>query len=584
MIERLRAALVIAAAAAFLVPLIPVEADAQVPGGRFRVIIPDVVPADGSNPRFGDRVSGYLRDMIDLDTHVAMPRREIDEHARTFDMRYTDLDCTTARQLATHIAPQSIVMCGTYEDAGGGEFEVDISFFTVPGGEEFGIAPFTRGHEEWVSAAEHLSREFTGLVEQLGTLRTCDEALRNADWDTAIDACERAIEYAPDSYQVRRALAEVYRETGDWEASLEEYEILIEERPQDGEVLEHAGYVAAQAGHQDRARDYYTRYLELNPGNVEIRIRVAFDLGEADPYGAMRLLEEGFEQEPDNVDLHDRYASYSFRAAVALQDEQQFQQQDGDRAVSPEVEELYRQAIESFEVVLEEQGSDARVSAATNSIRAYRQLDDYEGAIRFGQRAMEWFPDEADLHSQLAFAHNEAGDVDAAIAALDRAMEINPDLSQGRMRQGAYLLEADRVDEAVEAFKLAAERGEQSPDQLAQMLFARGWSNYVQQGEYQEGIRIIEASKEFDMSPQMREQADFFHGWSLVQLGEQVQAPGNLQSAQAALPIFRQARELVAAGRGHMDRTGQNAQEILDYIDSFIEIQELIIQREGRRR
>lgn len=581
MIERLRAALVIAAAAAFLVPLIPVEADAQEPGGRFRVIVPDVVPADDSNPRFGDRVSGYLRDMIDLDTHVAMPRREIDEHARTYEMRYDDLGCIEARQLATQIrAP--IVMCGTYEDVGG-EYRVEVTFITVPDGDEFAIAPFTAGHEEWVSAAEHLSQEFTTLVQELGTIRNCDTALRNADWDTAIEQCERAVAIAPDSYTVRRALAAVYRETEDWQASLEQYQVMLEERPQDEDALVAAGYVAAQSGDRELAREYYERYLEFNPENVNVRIQVAYDLGETDPYGAMRLLEEGLEQEPDNVDLHDRYGTYSFRAAVTLQDEQQFQQQDGDRTMSPEVEELYRQAIRSFEIVLEELGSEGRPAQATNTMRAYRQLGEYDEAIRMGERAAQWFPGEADIPSQLAHAHSDAGDFDAAIAALDRALAINPDLSQGQTRKGSYFLRAGRVDDAVAAFREAAARGEQESDQLASMIFSHGFNNHVQQDDFAEGIRLLEAAKEFDISTELRQQIDYFHGYALYMQGRVAQEPSNLQSAQATLPIFRQARERVQAGQPYAQRSGQNYQELIDAIDAFIEIQELIIQREGRR-
>lgn len=598
MIERLKAGLVIAAAAAFLIPFIPQGADAQEPGGRFRVIIPDVVPTDGSDPHFGDRVSGYLRDMIDLPTHVAMPKSEIDERAKEFDVSYDDLDCNLAIQFANQ-AQGRLVMCGEYE-AQNGEYLVSATFVTVPDGDELVVEPFTVGQEEWVAAAEHLSESFDTLVDELRTLARCNDALRSSNWNEAVDQCNRALEIAPESYQVRRALANAYLETEQWEQALEHYEVLLEERPRDDAVLQSAGWVAGQAEETERARDYYTRYLELNPEDVGVRIQVAYDLAETgDPYGAMTLLEEGLEQEPDNADLHDRFGTYSFRAALQLQEENGEAAADDPDTDEPElvpdaeevegpdlsseVEELFRQAIRSYEFVLEDLGPEARVSHATNAMRAYRQLGEYDEAIRIGRMATDLFPESADVHSQLASAYNDAGDVDNAIAALDEAMAINPELSQGHIRKGVYLLQAGRVDEGIQALRAAADAGEESPDQLALMVFSHGYSNYVQEGQHEEGIRLIEAAKEFDVSSETREQLDFFHGFSLYEFGIAVQEPSTLNSAQSALPIFQRAREQVQEGAPYARRSGNDPDELLQAIDQYIEIQEAVIAREGRR-
>lgn len=597
MIERLKAGLAVAAAVALLIPFMPQGVDAQ-QGGRFRVIVPNVIPTDDSDPHFGDRVSGYLRDMINLPTHIAMSKTEIEERADELDVRYEDLnDCITARQFAQAISAP-LVMCGEYEDQGG-EYLVEVSFFTVPDGDELIIDPFTAGHEEWIAAAEHLSESFNRLVEDIRTLDNCNQALQSSNWGEAIEQCGRALEVTPESFVVRRALASAYLETEQWDEALEHYEILLEERPREEGVLQSAGWVAGQAGEVEQAREYYTRYLEINPDDVDVRIRVAYDLAETgDPYGAMTLLEEGLEQQPDNVDLHDNYGTYAFRAAAALQeeeepeansdtDEPEIATEEGEAdapELSSEIEDLYRRAIDSYELVLEERGSEARVSHATNAMRAYRQLGEYQEAIRIGEMATDLFPDEASVQGQLASAYNESGDVDSAIAALDRALEINPDLPQAHMRQGVFLMQARRVDEGIAALQAAADAGEESADQLARMVFSYGYSGYVEEGQFEEGLRIIEAAKEFDVSEEVNEELNFFHGWSLVQYAEQVQEPGTLQAAQTSLPMFQEAREHLQAGRAHAERTGQDFQELMNYVDTYISIQEAVIQREGRRR
>jgi tetratricopeptide (TPR) repeat protein len=588
MFHRLRASLAVAAAAALLiVPLIPQAADAQArDGARFRVIVPDLQPTDGSRDRFGERVADRVRDLLDLDTHVAMSQRDIDRAARDFDLRYRDLDCTMARQLASQI-DVPLVMCGEYHEEDG-QFQVAVSFFTVPAGEEFVMEPVLVAQNDEAGAAQNIRTSFEGMVEQVQNISWCQAEYASSNWDQALRYCTRAVELAPHSHEARYALGRTYLETEQWQESLDQFEHLLAEDPRNDDVLENAAWVAGQVGDTDKAREYYTRFLEINPDNVNVRIRVAYDLAQAgDSYGAMTLLEEGIEQEPENVDLHEAYGSYAFRAAVERQaTEPQPATQDGDApSVSPEVAELFRTAIRSYEVVMEERGSEARASYAVNSMRAYRQLDEPQEAIRIGRRAAEFHPDDAQIQSQLANAYNDAGDVDSAITALERALEIQPDLPQARTRQGAFLMQAGRVNEAITAFEAAAQAGEQRPDQLAGMIFSHGYSNYIQdRSDLQEGIRLIERAKQFDVSTEFREQLDFFHGYALMRRGEQVQQPQNLESARASRPIFQRSRELFQAGSGYAQRSGQNLSNLLEAVDTYIEIQDAIIARESRNR
>jgi len=588
MFQRFSSVLAVAATAAFLlIPLIPqtVEAQAQ-DGSRFRVIVPDLQPTDGSRDRFGERVADNVRDLIDMDTHVAMSERDIDRAARDFDLRYRDLDCTTARQLASQL-DVPLVMCGDYA-AEGDDFRVNATFYTVPDGEELSIESFTVAQGDDDGAASMIRTGFGGLVQQVQTLAFCQAEFGSSNWDQALDYCSRAVELAPESEQARNALARTFLELEEWENSLEHYEFLLDINPRNDDVLNNAAYVAGQMGDTDRAREYYTRFLEINPDNVSVRNRVAYELAQAgDDYGAMNLLQEGLDQEPDNVELHERFGMYAFRAATARQaEEPQPVSQDGDGPrVSAEVAELFRTAIASLEFVMEERGAEAQASYAVNSMRAYRQLDEPEEAVRIGNRAAEFYPDNASLFSQLANAYNDMGDVESAIAALDQALEIDPNLSQARTRQGNFALQAGMVNEAIEALKAAEAAGEQQADQLAGMVFSHGFSNYIQNQEnIPEGIRLIEEAKTFGVSNEFREQLDFFHGYAMYLRAEQVQQPQTLESAQQSRPIFQEAAGYIRAGEGYAQRSGQDMQNLLDAISQYVEIQEAIIAREGRNR
>lgn len=577
-------------AVAFLViPLLPQALDAQA-GSRMRVMVPNVLPEDGSGDRFGQRVAENVRDLLDLERHVAMTEREIDQAAREYNMRYRDLDCTAARQLAVQLEVP-IVLCGDYR-AEGDQFGVTMTAWTVPAGDEFSVAAFTVPQNDEQGAARETLQGFNALVEQVNAITWCQQQYGSANYEGALEQCTTAVELAPESNEARRALANTYRELEEWEQALEQFEILLENHPYDDNYMQNAGWLAAQIGDRERAREYYTRYLLQNPENVQVRITVAHELAQAgDPYGAMSLLQEGMDQQPDNVDLHERFGTYAFRAAAELQQTQPqpaaAQDSDAPR-LDPEVEELYRTAVASLEFVLEERGAETQPSYVVSLIRAYRQLGETSDAIRLGERGTNLFPEDAQVYSNLANAYNEAGQVDQAITALERAVELDPDVGQARTRQGNFLLQAGRVDEAIPALKAAEAANELGSDQLSGMIFQSAWANHVQPREnVQRGVQLIEEAKTFDISQQWREQLNYYHGYALLRRGEEVcqcvQQTGTLESARAALPIFQRALEMAQAGAPFAQRSGQNIEGLLDPIRQYIEIQQAIIAREGRR-
>jgi tetratricopeptide (TPR) repeat protein len=585
-IARLRATLVAVAAALFLLgPLLPQQAEAQ-DRSRWRVLVANMKPADDTRDRFGERVSSHLRELINVPTHVAMPERDTDRAAREYDLRLRDLDCVTAMQLASQI-DVPLVYCGEYRSENN-QIQFTGKFITVPGGEEFEAGPHTVAERDDRAAAEYVMGEFEQMVQTVQNIAFCGSEYNSQNWDQALTYCSRAVELAPDSRDARFALARSQMELERYEESLENFQILLEESPRNDRYLQNAGWVAAQLEERDLAREYYHRYLDINPDDARVRINVAFELAQiGDYFGAMSLVEEGIERDPDNVNLHEHYGSYAFRAALERQQRGQMQPvQDSDApSLDPEVAELFRAAAASLEKVVEARGSEARAQHVVNPMRAYIQLGEPEEALRLGERGVEIFPENAQIWSQLADARNRAGNVDGAIAALERVKELNPEFPNLRARIGRFYLEDDRVDEAIEAIREAEAAGEQSPDALAGILLRAGFAEGIQAGDFEKGLTLISAAQELNVSSEFYSQLAFFRAFGLMRRAERLQEPNTLESAERTLPMFQEAQRHLEEGRQYGEATpGANYEQIAEAIQRYIEIQEAIIARERRRR
>jgi tetratricopeptide (TPR) repeat protein len=584
MLRRLRDHLVIAAAMTlFTVPLLimPQQAEAQ-DGSRFRVMVPNMQPTDGTRDRFGQRVANNLRNGIDLNTHVGMSERDMDRAARDYDMRARDLGCIEARQLAA-LVDVPLVMCGFYNQEGD-QLRVSASFFTVPGNEEYPVEPFLIAESDERGAMQRILQSFEVMVQQVQFVAFCGDAYASSDWERALEYCTQAVELAPDVPSAKIALGGTYMEMQEFERALHYFEQVLAQDEWNGDVMVNAGYAATQLGQTEKARGFYTRYLEINPGSTQVRQQVAYDLAQGgDVEGAMEFVRQGLVEDPDDIGLLESYGSYAFRVAV---DRQSFSPASQDGEMDPEIANLFREASQTLMRVVEEEGADSNPSYVVNSIRAYLQLNDLQEALRTAERGLQIFPEAANLWAEKGTVHNRMQQTDQAVAALERAQQINPEFPQINSRMGIWLVQAGRVDDGLPYLRRAIDAGEQTPDQVANVIFGDAHTNGIRDNRNLDyGIRQLEMAKtSLDVSQEWRQQLDFWHGYAIFQRAIQRQAPSTPQSAQATLPEFRQAKSLLEAGRPYVQRTNiiPNLNEFIGNVDTYIEIQEAIIRRGGR--
>ena len=125
------------------------------------------------------------------------------------------------------------------------------------------------------------------------------------------------------------------------------------------------------------------------------------------------------------------------------------------------------------------------------------------------------------------------------------------------------------------------ERGEQSVDAVADMVFANAYKQGVQDEDWRYAIRVLRLSKGFDVSDLTAQKLDFWLGYSLFQSTRVQQEPQTLETAQATLPRFREALHLIQSCGDYAQRNNleSNRQQLLTATNTYIEIQDAIIKR-----
>ena len=582
----------VAAFAGCLAALAPADAQME---DRHRVMVTALKPLQGADDDFGKDLAKSLRKLInESHTHQPVDEKEIKDAAKQFKIDMEDIDCIVGVQLATQIQA-NLVFCGSYtEDEQAKTVALADMRFQAPGGVSFSVPDATWGEKGHMDAAQSIYTAFGTYIDQIRRATFCAEYFNSGDYASAEENCLAALRLKEDDPQTRYVYAMIHmqrgrdaEEAGDaddaegfFTTSYDEVQTLIEQDPLHEQGLELAGFLAAKLDRPDEAREYYATFLQLDPGNATVRMRVAYDLALAgDEYGAMLLIEEGLARDAENVDMLLQHASFAARAAQ--------KQREGvpeGEPLAPETRELYEKVLSSYADAYAVQGEDMDVGHLRNMIAAHSELGQFDEAVSMAERTLRTHGQEAQLWSLYADVLKKGGQLDRAVAALDTAEARDADYPNIKARQGSWLLEADRPNDALPLLQAAVEKGEQPADAVARLLFANGHQNGVRKDDWPYAIRMLEMAKSFEdeVSEMVAGELDFWHGYSLYQLAKQVSEPETAQSAQRALLMFRSSARLLALQRVAKYAQTQPTialQQLLDAIRQYVEIQEALIQR-----
>ncbi|MDZ7780179.1 MAG: tetratricopeptide repeat protein [Gemmatimonadota bacterium] len=583
MLGRLKTTLILALAAVVFGPATAAEAQ---DGGRFRVLVPYFEPLEDADDGFGEDVSEELRELLDgMSTHRAISKDDIEDAADDVGVNMDELNCIRTRQLASQMdAP--IAVCATYTEQPDETMVVNAAVWNISASESFDVDEFTIGKDDREEAAQRVFQAFDRYNSQVRAAAICADYASSQQWENALRNCNEALEINPDATSVLYRRARIYYEMEDYSTALEELDTVLEQDPVHEDALQLAGYIAATTDQNDLAREYYSQFLELQPGNAQIRMRIAYELAQAgDPVGAMQFLDIGLEVDPDNVDLWEQYGGFAFAAALQVQEAESVRAAEEDSGeLSSAAAEYYREAIDAYERVYEEKGEEMGVGQLRNVISAYIQLGQLDDAIAMGERVLETHPQEDRIWLVYADALQRNGQLDDAITALDRVREINPDHPSAALRQGNWLIQAGRIPDAVEILTDVAEGNPQQAEQAGRLIFNEAYQNGYQVEDYAYAIEGLSAAKEIPNLPEeLVHQLNFWHGFSLYQATVQEQEPQTLETAEATLPKFRRALELLQDSGEYPESVNVNLSQLTGNANTYIEIQEAIIQRGGVR-
>ena len=578
MVRRTKLVFTLLAAAVVVAPATHVGAQEM---GRFRVLIPNFEPLQEANKKFGEKAAEELRELINtLATHQPIEKKEIESNLKRFKMKMDELDCIRTRQLASQIDAQ-VALCASYTEQGEKQFVVNAEFWDIASGESFKVDATNAAEKQEQMAAQHIFDSFDRYVQQVRFAQFCGEYAQSQQWDNALRNCDQALELNPNAVGTRYQRARILYESNRYPEALEELETVLGLNQFHEDALQLAGYISAKEGQDDQALNYYQQYLELNPGNAAVRMRIAYELAQAgDPQGAMQLIQVGLDVDGENPDLWEQYGGFAFAAAVEINQEAAVGAENGG-GVAPEAIEYYRKAIDAYNKVFAIKGADTPVGHLRNIVVAHIQLDEMEQAITMARRALETHPQEDALWSTYADALQRTGKLDEAIAALDRVKEINPSYPNVSLRQGNWLIQAGRVEDAVAVLREAVAGNADQADVAARLIFADAYSNGVQKDRYPYAITGISAAKQLPgISAMTMSQLNFWHGYSLYQSAMKEQEAQTLATAQASLPKFQQAIQFFNQAKQYADsQPSINLSQFLNNTQTYVEIQEAIIKR-----
>jgi tetratricopeptide (TPR) repeat protein len=558
--------MVLAAGAMLAADAVPAEA--QQAGGRMKVLVP-AFEVENPRSRTGRQMADQVKRQINqMATHQPVGDREVRDALRRFDLKAEDLSCIQWRQLAQQI-DASLVLCGSVDETTN---QVEASFVNVAG-DAFDVPEFAMQSVE--HGAAQVVQAFGTYIRQLSLLVFCDEYLQSESWQQALDNCNQAVELNPRSvtghYGRGSALANLDR----IDEALEAFQTVLRVDELNQDAMMHAGLLAARLGRQDMSQEYFRNYLELNPGNEQVRLKIATDLANAgDPAGALTLVEDAMSSAEATGTLWEYAGHFAMNAGLKRMEA------GPANGNQDEARRFFQQAVRHYDEAIVKRGDSIDNTVYRNLMLAHSRLDNTEQALQFGQRATQIMADDAQTWMVYADVLAGANRIDEALRAFDRATEINPEMPNVSARKTMLLLEAGRLNEALAAARAGIQRGDIQPDMIesmSQRMTQMGFQT-AQNNRFEQALPFFAAAREIGKSSRSIAMANFFHGYTLIRQGEPIIKQGNNAAAgRRAKPLFEQAKVLLEGAGAYSEQSANRAQ-LLQQVQQFIDVADALIK------
>jgi tetratricopeptide (TPR) repeat protein len=521
---------------------------AQEPGGRFRVL---VVPMQSKalDDDFGEDVAKELRDRLeDFATHAPIAENEFKRALKRYEVKPEDLNAIRARQLANLMGAQ-VVFWGEVNKAGAG-YEVDAKFIDVKTGDEVAVPKVTVRDDNDEAVKKVAAAAIDAFQEQVKFVRArqfCADYAGSQQPENAIRNCNEALEINPKSvdalYNKGLAFRQLYENeqqqgTNGWaDSAITYFERVLENDPGRRIAMQQAAWLYSKMGEANKATELYKQYLELDPGNVPVRLKVAYDLANADLMPeAIEIIQGGLEYAENDTTLLQSLGDY------ALQ-------------YSSEDSSYVDIALDAYKKVLELKGAQTDVALIENAIAAYTRADKPQEAVQFAEQALESHSDSPRLWSLYADALGRMERYSEAAAAMDSVIALDESYQHAYLKRGRFKLQAGNEDAALADFQKAIQVGSSTESDVFTLLWAEAIQNR-NNGNYTKALPFFEKAAEYAPADK-RQELQFWWGYTNYQLGEQLANPQD-----AGINQLQRAQSQFQASLQHLNQAGQVKKEI----------------------
>jgi tetratricopeptide (TPR) repeat protein len=544
-------------------------------GERFSILVPAFANKSGAKNSFGEKVADEVNKRLqNMPTHRPVEMRSLRADFKRLGIKEEDLSsptdgCIKLRQFAGLVGITNI-MCGEYEPAGtGGNITARIINPTTQ--DVFEIEAFTAADPK--QAAEQIVTKFQAYVDQIQLLVFCTSYLESQQFSNALDNCDKALAINSKSKVALYAKAQALEKLDRKEEAFKHLQQLIELDPLHQEAIYRAAVLGAELQKTEESAKYFREYLELNPASVPVRLKIAGDAVKAgNPEAALSIVEDGIKRDSTG-DVQLKLFAGHFAMSAATKKSQPGSENE------TEAKQFMEKAVGYYEEVVTKMGAEVEASVLSNTLQAYRRLDQNDKAMEFGMRAIAIQGNNAELLSAYADALNDGGRQQEAITMLERAAQADPNIKVNT-RKGLWLLQSGDLEGAKAALHAAREKGNlegELQDQLAATIAGMGQKKGAE-GQYQAASTYYEVAREFATSAETRGMIAFFEGYDVYRAAEPEAKKQTVASARATLPRFQRVVELMNQSAAWPDG-GQGRAQILNAARQYIDMNRQIIAR-----
>ena len=527
----------------------------QEPGGRFKVL---VVPVESSamDKKFGEKVAKELSSRIsDLPTHQAIPDKEFDRALKRYEVKKEELNAIKARQLANLMGAQ-VVFYGTIVPSGA-LYELQSTFIDVQTGDEVAVPPFKlrdKSDETVTAVTDAVISAFEEQVRFVRARAFCADYVGSQQPENALRNCNEALEINPVSVSALFNKGLAFRQlfeneaegTNGWaDSAVAYFERVLEQQPGKKDALENAAYIYSRNGEAERASELYKQFLELDPTNIPVRLKVAYDLANVELMAeAIAIIEEGFEFGEDDLDLLQSLGDYSLRYASEL-----------EAVESEETSAYVDKALVAYEKILELKGEETELAIIENALAAYTKAGRSGEAAAFAERALAAHTDSPRLWSLYADALSRLERYTDASQAMDRALQLDEAYPHGYLKRGQFKLRNGDEAAAMADFQMALQAGSSTEADVFTLFWGEAHSA-------RSASQFGDAAKNFERAAKYadasrKQEVEFWWAYSYYQLGERL---ANSESANVGQ--LQRAHTAFEAAQTHFARAGNVRSEV----------------------